>query len=680
MNRNVVSINLLLIFIMAVISPAAINSPALAADESDSASAAYTPSGTLLLPLTPKLDVPKSAKSNSNSTSSAAGATNESSQSIHSRANEIDATVEKDQSVPPLQTMAAEKGAVSAESLGDENEKMDEKATLKGTIQIVADDTEFDQNKNTFLGTGNAVALIGGQNSKLQADSILYDQNSQMIDARGNVSILRNGQLTTGSAFKFNVTSDEYLITQPETMVDNTQVIARKSIGTKGGLAFHDGTMDIPVPFVMAKNIASGPGSYREDVMNQMKHPQAYLPEHSTFKFKAKKMVYERYKEQGNFTIFGGRVEIGNFSIPVGKFVATVGKTETKAVFPVVPYLGNNLYSGGINIGPQFNTGIGHYSTLSWAPLVQIGGTSAGGTGGGSGGIGIAGRVAFYNPNFQTHLAYGSASNLLVGDIKAKIWRTVRLQSGINRFLPDGMLGLTRARLALEAVDVHGIYNIPYLASLQFRTAGGWYQDNPQLVNISSNYAALHGNPTSTIMTSAYKIQEQIMASTQPIFNFGDEKWGVKSFIFGGVAARGYSTGNLNMIGQLSPILDVRLNRLRVQTGYTTSSVGGSSPFVFDEYIQGQSSVYLSGDVKVCKYISIGGTTGYNMTSKLYYARQLVAAVGPPDVKLVIGKDFILNNYRFGFNMIYGQPVPFNKLVFKGAPDQGQLGGTTGGI
>ena len=503
-----------------------------------------------------------------------------------------------------------------------------------------------------------------------------------MIDARGNVSILRNGQLTTGSSFKFNVTSDEYLITQPQTMVDSTEVIARKSIGTKSGLSFKEGTMAVPVPFFLAKNTSSGPMSYREDIIAQRTHPDAYLPEHASFKFKAKKMVYERYKEQGNFTIFGGRIEIGSFSIPVGKLICTVGKTETKAVFPITPYIGNNLYSGGINVGPQFNTGIGKLSTLSWAPMVQFGGTSAGGAGTSSSGgnIGLAGRVAFFNPAFQTHLAYGSVSNLLVGDIKARVWRTVKLQAGINRFLNDGILGMTRARLALELNNTKTFSNIPYLGVLSFRTSGGWYQDNPQLVNISSTYAALHGNPTATAMTSAFKIQQQMMFTTQPIFNFGDDKVGIKSFIYGGAAARGYSTGNADLITQLSPIIDVHLNRLRLQTGYTTSSVNGQSPFVFDEYVQGTSSVFLQGDVKLCKYLSVGGMTGYNMTAKLAYAKQLVAAVGPPDAKLVVGKDFILNNYRFGFNLLYGDPIGFNKLVFKGTPDQGQLGGTAGGI
>ncbi|MBS1998555.1 MAG: hypothetical protein JSS86_19655, partial [Cyanobacteria bacterium SZAS LIN-2] len=46
-------------------------------------------------------------------------------------------------------------------------------------------------------------------------------------DARGNVKILRNGQLTTGAAFKFKVSSDEYLITHPETSVEGTQLISR---------------------------------------------------------------------------------------------------------------------------------------------------------------------------------------------------------------------------------------------------------------------------------------------------------------------------------------------------------------------------------------------------------------------------------------------------------------------
>ncbi len=644
--------------LMTTLSPI-ISSPAIAAASSTDTSG-YTPSGTLLLPLTPKLD----ALDTKNKSSSL-------NQTNVKSANSTDQP-------PPILETSAEKGAINTQAMDNGAETFNENTTLKGTIQIVADDTEFDQDKNTFLGTGNAVAIIGGQNSKLQADSILFDQSKQTIDARGNVSILRDGQITNGSAFKFDVNSDEYLITKPETQIEKTQIVARKSIGSKDGIAFKEGSMDMPVPFFLAKNLANAPLGYREEIMEQKRHPEAYIPDHPSFKFKARKMVYERYKETGNLTIMGGRMDFGTFSIPVGKLVCTVGQTDFKAVIPTTPYVGNNLWSGGMNIGPQFNTAVGKKSVFSWSPMVQLGGRPSNSTSGNS--VGLAGRVAFTNPLYQAHFAYGSVSNLLIADFKATVWHTVRLQSGINRFLPDGMLGLTRARVALELNDNHPFYNIPYLSSLNFRTAAGWYQDNPQLVYISSNYAQLHGNPNQTVMNSGYKVQEQVSFVTHPLFNFGDDKWGAKGYIYGGAAARAYSTGDSSLIGQLSPILDVHMSRLRFQGGYTSSSVNGQSPFVFDQYIQGQNSVFLQGDVKLNKYLSIGGMTGYNMTQKLSYSKTLIAAIGPPDLKLIFGKDFILNNYRLGFNVLYGQPVQFDKLVFKGNPDQGQLGNRTGGI
>jgi hypothetical protein len=35
----------------------------------------------------------------------------------------------------------------------------------------------------------------------------------------------------------------------------------------------------------------------------------------------------------------------------------------------------------------------------------------------------------------------------------------------------------------------------------------------------------------------------------------------------------------------------------------------------------------------------------------------------------------IQGNYRVGFSVLYGQSIPFDKLVLKGNADQGQLGG-----
>jgi hypothetical protein len=117
------------------------------------------------------------------------------------------------------------------------------------------------------------------------------------------------------------------------------------------------------------------------------------------------------------------------------------------------------------------------------------------------------------------------------------------------------------------------------------------------------------------------------------------------------------------------------LNKVRLQTGYTQSQVGGATPFVFDQFVQGARSAYVSGDVHPVKWLALGGTYGYNFNQKLAYAKTITAAIGPQDMKLLLSRDMIRGTNRYGFDLLYGAPVPFDKLIMKGAPDQGQTGG-----
>jgi hypothetical protein len=171
------------------------------------------------------------------------------------------------------------------------------------------------------------------------------------------------------------------------------------------------------------------------------------------------------------------------------------------------------------------------------------------------------------------------------------------------------------------------------------------------------------------------KIQEQLTATTHPLFAVGDRKYGVKSYIYGGVAARAYSTGDASVIGQLGPVLDLYLNRVRAQIGYTQGAVRGSSPFVFDQYIQGNQSGYIAGDYKFSKFLSVGGSYGLNISDNLAYQKQINIAVGPPDFKVLAMYNSIMGTGRLGFDVLYGSQIPFQQLILKGKADQGQLGG-----
>ena len=665
------------------------------------ASKSDKPSGTLLLPLTPKIDQndiqssPAPAPSTSSTTSSSSKdrttttETTPEEQPLQAEpAHEATLTPEVPQAdsaisgapdkIAPERTDASSMLEASASAddlqLSEMDSAVSEDTTLKGTIQIVADDTEYDQEKNTFLGTGNAVAIIGGQNSKLEADMILYDQNSQTIDARGHVKILRTGQVTTGSAFKFKVNSDEYLITSPDTELNGTQVIARGAYGTNRGMIFKNGTLDNPTPFHLGKNMLYGPQSSVTDIADKILHPDAYLTDKPSFVFKARKMIYEKYKESGNLTVLGGRLQFARFSVPVPKFVATVGQ-DNNIMFPVTPMLSSNIQSGGINIGPSFNSAMGKTGKFNWAPMVQFGGRTTSGQTGGSG-IGLSGQVGYSNNKFSTHLAYGSVSNLLVADFKSQLNKKTLFQAGINRFQNDGLYGFRRARLIAEVVHNHAMGNIPYLSSLNFRSSAGWAQDNPQLINATPGMAALYGGTTkNTVMKSGFVVQEQITAVSQPLFSLGNEKYGARGYVFGGVALGGYSTGDARIMGQVGPTIQFKADRFTFSTNYTQSAVRGSSPFYYDQFLQGNKSANIQGDVKINKWLTVGGGYGYNLDSKLPYSKSISAAIGPQDFKVLLSRNMIQGINRFGFDIIYGQPIPFKSLVLKGSPDHGQMSG-----
>lgn len=661
------------------------------------------PSGTLLLPLTPKLDTgettpsaiapapPKPAKRAaspaSTTPSSPAAADSTSAQSLP-----IAPTIAPTTPVPPGAGLVAGERLVEGEISVDTNraqtagnpndpeaepdiaklEADNENTLLKGTVQITADDTEYDQNKNTFLGTGNAIATIAGQDARLEADMILYDQKSEMLDARGNVKIIRQGEVSTGSAFKFKVSSDEYLITNPDTEVQGTQVIARTGYGTKAGMRFREGTMSLPDPIHVSRNAYYGTMSTAQDSFYKDMHADAYMPEKPNFTFTARKMVYEKYKDAGNLTVFGGKLKFGKFSVPVGKMTATVGK-ESRVTFPVTPFIGNNIMTGGVNVGPMFNNQIGKDGVFSWAPLVQYGGRRTSGSTQ-KGNVGAGFRIAYSGKKMSANLAYGSVSNLLVGDVQYRINERQMFQAGVNRFINNGLFGQQRARAIAEFVDNRGVGGIPFLQGIAFRTSAGWMSDQPSLLNATPQYKALftinHGN-----IVSGYRLQEQIMGSSQPIFSLGNSKYGASMNIFGGASARAYSSGDSMLMGQIGPTLGLNLNRVHLQGSVMKASVSGQSPFVFDQFVQGSQSGQLGGDIKICKWLAVGGNLGYNFTNKMAYQKSISAAIGPEDFKFLVTHDTIRGINRFGFDFMYGQPIPFNKLVLKGSPDRGQLGG-----
>jgi len=80
------------------------------------------------------------------------------------------------------------------------------------------------------IASGHVQAAISGQDARLEADQVVYDQYNQVVEAIGNVRIWRYPEWTTGSKFAFKIDSDEYLVMQPDTKVGACTVISKSTL------------------------------------------------------------------------------------------------------------------------------------------------------------------------------------------------------------------------------------------------------------------------------------------------------------------------------------------------------------------------------------------------------------------------------------------------------------------
>jgi len=94
-------------------------------------------------------------------------------------------------------------------------------------FQITGDRTERKAHGKILRAYEHAEGQIIGQDAKIEADTIAFDEKTRIVEASGHVRIIRNSKVTTGAQFKFKVDSNEYLVTQPGIHVTGSKLICR---------------------------------------------------------------------------------------------------------------------------------------------------------------------------------------------------------------------------------------------------------------------------------------------------------------------------------------------------------------------------------------------------------------------------------------------------------------------
>lgn len=544
-----------------------------------------------------------------------------------------------------------------------------ENTTLKAKavyLQLEGDNVEFDHEKNIYITSGMSIAHIVDQDAVLEADSIIYYGNEQEIEAVGNIKITRKDIVSTGKSFKFDVTSNKYLLTDPQTKITGALIKARKTNSLPGeeeGLEYTNGEFLFDEPI----RVAQGFGSKR-------KHPKTFyssqraqesekkptwddIPKNRKYRITAEKIVYDHTKEIKNLTVYGARVHFKNFSLPaVPKLILTVNSDENVKTAPLIsPTFGTQGALGGFSVGPTFNFNVTNYHLVSLSPFGQIGDGAE---------FGLGGRIGFHGLTTKADFAYGSLKDRFVGEFRQKLFREdTELRAGWNQFFENGFLGRTLPEFELGIVDKRVVKFPLSEGGIMLRTTGNWSQTDAEILpSRFRDFLREEGDPRD-FEKSAFKIEEQIALVTKPIFQVGNEKVNTALRLKTQNAVRAYSTGDFQAILTGGPILDNTIGPASFEVGYAQGLVKGKSPLLYDQFIQGKQSILLDGDIRLHEWVTIGGYGTYNLKSEEVVDRQIRAKIGPKDFKMLVNWDNLRQQTQFGLNFLFGQPVDFEKFL-----------------
>ena len=545
----------------------------------------------------------------------------------------------------------------------------------KPYVEIIADELTYNETQDFYLADGKAIAIIRDKNIKIEADTLSFDGLENLIEADGDVKVTQNESVAYGEHVAFKTDTKTYTMENPKIFSDQIRLKARFSKSEfkeakdedkddKIKLVFDNGYLVTNEPITVY--VPGNAVQTRYSQQLRFYHERRKLrwkdihENKSSLRYSAKRILYDQTKKQNNLKIQGARIAINDkLSIPSPiELTTTVGETaNTRFRGPVI---GQRERIGGFALGPRFYKSFGS-NTFALAPVLQLGNDF------GFGGGAIA---SFNTPGDTTAImaGYGSLENRFILNAHQQLGWGFETNALVNQFNRNQMFSNSQIKQNYELAHRlrvnHWLFDE---RGAQIRSIAGYVEDNVDLFSSERRDDLLGARADeSGIRGSAgaegFRFEESIQFYTNPLFRLGNEGFNVALRLRNAGSLRFYDTGDINVINRFGPAIEASFDKLQFEIDYLYAAIGGESPFIFDQFVDGNHALVFDGDLEINKWLTIGAFTNFNMDDNEITQNQLRAEFGPEDFKFRASYDTVRNQVGFGLNMIFGEPIKYDEL------------------
>ncbi len=510
-------------------------------------------------------------------------------------------------------------------------------------VLVDSDTIEYFPERHEFEAVGNAKVSFPTEKSELYADKIIFNHDTNYVKGFGNVILVKEGQKVTGDFIQVDLNEDNALMTHPVVNHMAIKIRAKTGIVNDAQTEALDGivTFNDKSQFKFTSRPIMG---FDNPMMDEAIPKNFYFKEKydNKWRLKAKTIIIDSYKDHDVATLKNADIYIKNTKLASAGNLRLFTNKEQQYIETNMLELGS-LRNIGAFVSPGWVFKAPFGSTLKLGPALTYGESE----------IGVGGLARFLSGNNRTDFGWASSNDKFVVRGRHRFTDNLSLQYGINSYMNNGFMGGRMPEYGFQ-FDHRKTYQIEDLdATFTNRFMAGFMEDWGER-DFSTTKFAWQTQTSKSLFK--YQNTDQKFA-----MDFG---LNVQSH----VAA--YGTGDTMGVLRAGPYLRTQYRSWQQYVAYFQGAQAGNSPFYFDQNFYGKSNVVLGESLRICKYLTLMYTATIALSDtpndKMLQENRFWAAIGPDDLKFLIGYDAYRQNASMGLMMNIGAEnadIEFRRLV-----------------
>lgn len=528
-----------------------------------------------------------------------------------------------------------------------------------------ADNVDYDNETKDIIATGKPVLVFPPQNVTLKADKMIYNRDSNILKAYGNVEVIRADNTVYGDFIQVNMNEENTFMENIDTKETFLTIKARSGKSEGDKITLYKGNMVSEDSHIINFHTMMIGGNNWNNMMIAEDDHSSLADElgNTAITIKAKDVYVNAKKEHDVVTLKKATLFYGDHKLFTIPSITTHTNKKQEYMEANYPEFGSRT-GLGMFAGPGIVFDIPNGAIIKAMPLLNY-----------KSKIGFGGALKYRSGTNMTEFAYGSSNDIFVLRGKQQLDDKLMLQYGANSYMDDWWLGMRLPKYSAELVYKDQTYipsTIKENRGLTFsqRATFGYMQDNDY--NRYGEDITI-GNIGTTRTRYMAEAAQEIYSFTKP----EDLLQANLAFIMQGSAAL-YGTGDTQFIGRVGPRLYTQYKNWMQELTYYASAYQDGTPMpVFDAYRYGHSNVYIREAYRVNKYITLAWSGSLNMTDdspngKMFQENSFILAFGPDDLKVSIGYDVVRGQTYFAVNVLMdtkGSSLEYDKMEIKN-PDR----------